>query len=252
MNRRFLMRSIIQRYLMFRQAIPGVRVSAWLGNVVSTDRLNLDRLATRQRVVASALQVLADGFDGVHYDLEPIQDGDGGFLDLLDRTAASIAPRGAVLSVSADQVEPLPGLIQPARMLTGRPQFWSTRYLQMVAARVDQVAIMSYDTALPLESLYGGFVARQTRLALAAVPDDVVLLMGVPAFHTDDLGHHESAETVAAAVRGVRLALSEHPRRIRFGVALFADYAATPADWRAYHRDWSISKDHQAIASRAE
>ncbi|MGH8884601.1 MAG: hypothetical protein ACRDYX_05405 [Egibacteraceae bacterium] len=228
-------RTFLQR---FRTAIPGVRVSAWLGNVVGADRLNLERLATRQRVASSALAVLGDGFDGVHYDLEPIRDGDAGFLDLLDRTAAAIAPRGAVLSVSADQVEPLPGMAEAARAFTGRPQFWSVRYLRMVAGHVNQIAIMSYDTALPVGSLYGGFVARQTRLALAAVGDDAELLMGVPAFHTDDLGHHESAETVAAAVRGVRLAVSGHPRRAPFGVALYVDFAATPEDWRAYHRDW--------------
>ncbi len=63
--------------------------------------------------------------------------------------------------------------------------------------------------------------------------------MGRPAFHTDDIGHHASAETVAAAVRGARLALSrEDARRERFGVALYVDFAATPGDWAAYHDGW--------------
>ncbi len=100
---------------------------------------------------------------------------------------------------------------------------------------------MSYDTAMPMESLYGGYVAQQTRLALEAppTPHRTDLLMGLPAFHTDDLGHHESAETVAAAARGARLGLSrEDARRERFGLALYVDFAATPGDWAAYRRDW--------------
>lgn len=35
-----------------------------------------------------------------------------------------------------------------------------------VARRLDQVAIASYDTGLPVESLYGGYVRRQTDVAL--------------------------------------------------------------------------------------
>ena len=64
---------------------------------------------------------------------------------------------------------------------------------------------MSYDTALPFRSLYGGYVRRETDVALRSVPAPAELLMGLPAFHTDNAGHRASAETVAAAIRGVRL-----------------------------------------------
>lgn len=42
---------------------------------------------------------------------------------------------------------------------------------------------------------------------------------------------------VTAAVRGVRLAIGS-AERPRFGVALYADFAATEADWDAYRTDW--------------
>ncbi|GAA1063760.1 hypothetical protein GCM10009574_013730 [Streptomyces asiaticus] len=44
-------------------------------------------------------------------------------------------------------------------------------------------------------------------------PPSTDLLMGLPAFHTDDIGHHVSAETVTAAVRGARLGLSRQSPR---------------------------------------
>jgi hypothetical protein len=53
------------------------------------------------------------------------------------------------------------------------------------------------------------------------------------------MSHHESAETVRAAVRGTRLGLSRTDRtRTRFGVALYVDFAARAEDWTAYQEGW--------------
>lgn len=63
--------------------------------------------------------------------------------------------------------------------------------------------------------------------------------MGLPFFHESDIGHHESAETVSAAVRGTRLGLSRTaPDRERFGVALYVDFAAE-GDRTAYRKGWA-------------
>lgn len=223
-----------------RKAIPGVRIQAWLGQVVGKGHLDLGSAATRARIVASVGPVMDAGFDGVHYDLEPIHDGDRGLLAVLDGARAAVHARHGVVSVAAHDLEPLPGWNIPSNLVSGHDDGWSTDYLRRVADRVDQVAIMSYDTALPLSSLYGGYVRRQTDKALRVVPPGTDLLMGLPAFHTDDLGHWASAETVGAAVRGVRLGLGGDPRQ-NFGVALYADYAASPGDWGAYRRGWGNS-----------
>jgi hypothetical protein len=189
-----------------RRELPGVRVQAWLGDVLSTEGqrgMDLGERATRERVVRSARQVLDAGFAGVHFDLEPLHSGDQAYLSLLDDVRAVTRDRRAPLSVAAHQIDPLPSFHSVAGFVTGHPKWWSQSYFGAVARRVDQIAVMSYDTAMPLASLYGGYVAQQTRLALEATPRGTNLLMGLPAFHTDDIGHHESAETVAAGVRGL-------------------------------------------------
>ncbi|CAM2897903.1 hypothetical protein ACH4LN_11150 [Streptomyces albus] len=224
--------------------LPGVRVQAWLGDRLvrqegRRDGLRLADPAARKRIVASARRVLAAGFDGVHLDLEPLPSDDGAYLRLLDRLRPAVHARDGVLSVAAHQIDPLPGLHHVGETTTGEGKWWSQRYFGRVARRVDQIALMSYDTWLPLQSLYGGYVAHQTRLALQVAPKDVDLLMGLPFFHTDDLGHHAGAETVAAAVRGVRLGLGrEDPGRRRFGVAAYVDFAATARDWADYRSGW--------------
>ncbi|MEV8095335.1 hypothetical protein [Kitasatospora sp. NPDC085879] len=219
--------------------LPGLRVQAWLGDVVAPEKdgLHLDRPEVRTRITVAVVQTLALGFEGVHFDLEPVRSGSEGFLALLDQIHPLTVSSGVPLSVAAPQIDPLPGLHRVGLAVADHGKWWSKEYFAEVARRVDQIAVMSYDTGMPLESLYGGYVARQTELALAATPDRVDLLMGLPAYWADDVGHRGSAETVEAAVRGARLALGRSGRQ-SFGLALYVDFTATPEHWNAYRRGW--------------
>ncbi|MET7680365.1 hypothetical protein [Streptomyces sp. NPDC005423] len=226
--------------------LPGVRVQAWLGDELASegpDGMRLERAATRTAVVDSARRVLAAGYEGVHFDLEPLHSGDRDYLALLDRLREVTRARHALLSVAAHQIDPLPAFHSFWGTVTGHPKWWSQAYFGQVARRVDQIAVMSYDTMQPLPSLYGGYVGQQTSLALEVTPESTDLLMGLPFFHEDRFGHRASAETVPAAVRGVRLGLSRTDAdRARFGVALYVDFAATESDWTAYRNGWTPTK----------
>ncbi|MFE2581359.1 hypothetical protein [Streptomyces sp. NPDC059378] len=222
--------------------LPGVRVQAWLGDKLATeepDGMHLERTATRAAVVRSTREVLAAGFDGVHFDLEPLHSGDGHYLALLDSLHKVTAAAGVPLSVASHQIDPLPGFHSFWGTVAGHPKWWSQEFFGQVARRVDQIAVMSYDTMQPLPSTYGGYVAQQTALALEVTPPSTDLLMGLPFFHENRFGHWAHAETVPAAVRGVRLGLSRTDAdRAAFGVALYVDFAATEDDWTAYRKGW--------------
>jgi hypothetical protein len=222
--------------------MPGVRVQAFLGDVLATespDGMRLEEAATRAAVVRSARQVLDVGYDGVHLDLEPLHSGDRNYLSLLDDVRAVTRAEGAQLSVAAHQIDPIPAFHSFWGTVAGHPKWWSQEFFGQVARRVDQIAVMSYDTMQPLESLYGGYVAQQTSLALEVTPPTTHLLMGLPFYHENRFGHWNHAETVAAAVRGVRLGLSRTDAdRTRFGVAAYIDFAATEEDWTAYREGW--------------
>ncbi|MER5217564.1 hypothetical protein ABT063_45375 [Streptomyces sp. NPDC002838] len=221
---------------------PGIRVQAWLGDVLATespDGMRLERPATRAAVVASTRQILAVGFDGVHFDLEPLHSGDRDYLTLLDSLRRVTRAQDAQLSIAAHQIDPVPAFHSFWGTFTGHPKWWSQEFFGQVARRVDQIAVMSYDTIQPLESTYGGYVAQQTSLALEVTPQSTDLLMGLPFFHENRFGHWSHAETVPAAVRGVRLGLSRTDAdRANFGVALYVDFAAKEKDWTAYREGW--------------
>jgi hypothetical protein len=222
----------------FHRALPRVRVSAWMSGVLGGGNISLESAATRSRIAASAAAVLRAGFTGIHYDLEPVPSGDQDYLRLLQATS-DLRPRPEPLSVSVPKLEPLPGLRLPWQVAHIGPVFWTPAYLTAVSRHVDQVDLMAYDTTMPFASWYGGYVERQTELALAAVPATTRLLIGIPCYHYSNLAHDASAETVAAAVRGVQVALTAKGARHRgFGVALFADYSSTPQDWDSYVSDW--------------
>ncbi|MFJ4643414.1 hypothetical protein ACIP6Q_07715 [Streptomyces bobili] len=222
--------------------MPQIRVQAWLGDVLASESphgMRLERAATREAVVRSTREILATGFDGVHFDLEPLHSGDQDYLTLLDALHRVTAAQDAPLSVAAHQIDPVPGFHSFWGTTTGHPKWWSQKFFGEVARRVDQIAVMSYDTIQPLEGTYGGYVAQQTSLALEVTPPSTDLLMGLPFYHENRFGHWNHAETVPAGVRGVRLGLSRTDAdRANFGVALYVDFAAEEADWTAYREGW--------------
>ncbi|MBF8185364.1 hypothetical protein ITP53_06355 [Nonomuraea sp. K274] len=216
-----------------RKHLPAIRISAWLGQSVDNG-LDLDDPKSRENVLAGVAAIMKAGYDGIHYNFEPIGDGDTEFLDLLDRTRQHTR----LLSTSTPQIEPYPLMRLAARVILTHDKYWSQSYFKQVVDRVDQVAIMTYDSFTPLESLYGGYVTRQAGLALDLVPDDKSLYIGAPAYHDHGIAWSDAAESVATAAEGARLALSDHGRRERFGLALYVDFAATEEDWREYMTRW--------------
>ena len=213
----------------FRRTFPHVQVCAWLTGTVGRGHLDLDEGATQQALVATSRSLLRAGFTGISYDLAPVASGDAGLLAVLDQTRA-LHP--AVLSVDTPKLEPLTGMGLPAALIMRHPVFWTSAYLSQVASRVSQVAVLGFDTGVPLSSWYSGYVKRETSVALHAVPASVGLVIAAPANGGSD-------ESVAATIHGARVALTATGRRqALFGVGLYTAGTATASDWSAYQADW--------------
>ena len=213
----------------FRRTFPHVQVCAWLTGTVGRGHLDLDDGATQQALVATSRSLLRAGFTGISYDLAPVASGDAGLLAVLDQTRA-LHP--AVLSVDTPKLEPLTGMGLSAALIMRHPVFWTSAYLSQVASRVSQVAVLGFDTGVPLSSWYSGYVERETSVALHAVPASVGLVIAAPANGGSD-------ESVAATIHGARVALTATGRRqALFGIGLYTAGTATASDWSAYQADW--------------
>jgi hypothetical protein len=214
----------------FRRTLPHVTVCAELTGTVGRGQLNLDDGATQQGLVATSRSLLRAGFTGISYDLSPVASGDTGLLTVLGQTRA-LHP--AVLSVNTPKLEPLSGMALPAALIMGHPVFWTSGYLSQVASRVSQVAVLGFDTGVPLSSWYSGYAEHETAAALRAVPAGTGLVIAAPA-------NGGSNESVAATIHGARVALTAagRGRAASFGVGLYTAGTATAADWSAYQADW--------------
>jgi hypothetical protein len=223
-----------------RRAAPDMKVLPWIGGVRTGYKrrrpgtVELGDLAQQQRMVAEVRGLVDEGFDGVHLDVEPVDDGNDEYLALL-RAMRTAVGRGRVLSVSA---------IRPAPVgLPRAPNFaWSPDYYARVASTVDQLVIMAYDTALPTPSLYQRYVrwaARSVAGALDASGLEARVLMGVPTYEPYTFMHRRGVETPANSLAGVVAGLRGLGAGGTFeGVAIYAEWTTDDAEWATYERQW--------------
>jgi hypothetical protein len=223
-----------------RRAAPDVRVLPWVGGLrVGYKRqrpgtVDLADIGQRQRIVAECRGLVDEGFDGVHVNVEPVDDGNDEFLALLRALRTAVGPR--ILSVSA--IRPAPVALPLA------PNFaWSLEYYRRVAAVADQVVIMAYDTALPTGPLYRRYVtwatAAVTRELGAARGGHARVLMGVPTYDDASFMHRLAVETPENALSGVVAGLRGLGAGGTFeGVALYAEWTTDERDWSVYDRAW--------------
>jgi hypothetical protein len=219
---------------------PRLRVQAWVGQLVAPDGpLQLEEPSVRARIEATASQLLGVGFDGIHYDLEPIISGNSSFVALLDATSALTRKDHRLLSVSAPPSDPTPVGFLIDRIDSGyRP--WTLDYYRTVAARVNQIAVLTYGHGFPTDWAYGSYVRAVTHQLLSAIPRGPTILIGLPTYDVVDWGVFHHAETLQAGLRGIREAVASLPRdeAARAGVAIYAEWTTDQAEWRTFREGW--------------
>jgi hypothetical protein len=231
-----------------RRLAPGVRSQAYLGQVRRLDGhgiLDLDKPAVRARILETDRIFLDLGFDGIHYDIEPVYPDDAAFLALLDETRTLTRSRGRLLSVAMEQLtlvdaaQPVYRALLPRGWAGGTihyPPRPTEAYLRAVADRADQVAIMTYDVSLPTRSLAGRHFAWHTEHTLRLIGDRVTVFIGVPTY-APLMGW---AEDLEGALRGVRRGLDalDHQPAKPYGIGIFAEWTTSSADWAHYRANW--------------
>lgn len=227
----------------FKEAAPDMRVLSWLGVPVDAEdgTYRLGSETVQARVAQFAKRTVEQfGFDGVHLNVELILDGNEDFLLLLETTREEIGP-DALLSVSVPP-DWNPGLPEvPAGPLTEEGFVWSQDYKKQVGALVDQVAAMAYNSGLESPTDYETWVAYQVEqfsAALADLPNDVELIIGVPAF--EENWHDSWVESLRAALHGVHDGLERagDNGEVVVGVGLYAFWDVDAVEWALYRAVW--------------
>lgn len=218
-----------------KKADPHARALAWIGGRHKgheRGHIDLSKPATRAAVAALARRLTGPefGFDGVHLNIEPTLERDEHLLALLEDVSKAL-PRGKVLSFAGTMV--LPYMASLPKL---RERFWSEGYLQEVAGRVDQIAFMTYDTAITSPAVFQWFLALQARTLLslsAGANPGIEIFLGVPSYREDSRFHNSEVENVRTAVDALSAALPEIEvgRENLSGLAVYASWTTSEADW---------------------
>ena len=221
--------------------LPELRAQAWIGQKEKRGGgpLDLAEPAVRSAIVETARGFLELGFDGIHYNIEPVTSGNKSLLALLDETRPVVAAAGAVLSLAADEIEPYPGARRLARRFFPDAHLWSSDYYEAIAERTDQIAVMMYDTAIPYAWAYSAAVAWVTRLTWHNIGTNNVLFIGVPTSEETTAGFDPAAENIESALTGIaRTMPSDRDSPRMFGLAIYADWTTDEAEWAVWRRHW--------------
>lgn len=222
-----------------REAAPGLKVLPWVGGLRVGYRrqrpgtIDLGDLGQRQSIVAECRGLMDEGFDGIHVNVEPVDDGNVEFLSLLRALRTAIGP-DRVLSLSA---------IRPGPMrLPFAPNFlWTREYYARIGEVADQIVIMAYDTALPTPALYRRYLSYVALTVTSRLLSNgrTRVLVGIPTYDETGLMHRREVETPENALVGLVAGLRGLGAGGTFeGVALYAEWTTDDTEWAVYERIW--------------
>jgi hypothetical protein len=216
------------------------KLLAWIGVPLVNDRvLGIDGWvdlsdpdARRSIAELAAWMVREVGFDGVHLNVETIKDGNPAYLQLLDEVRAALGP-GPILSVAASYW--IPGVASELPVVNGYR--WRGAYYRAVAARVDQMAVMTYDSGMVHPALYRLWLREQVKAITRAITDtDIELLIGLSVSHERSLTHHPYAENLQSGLAGLCASVARSARPVN-GAAIYAAWEMDEIDWQHW-ADW--------------
>ncbi len=209
---------------------------AWMGQVRSA--IELENPEVRAKIIEEAQRMLDAGFDGIHINIEPIRSHDEAFLLLVAELRKTLP--NAKLSVAMDEWEPY-WLGRAIEWISQVPHNsdWNTKHVQIVAAFVDQMVVMTYDTRFSDPLLYQWWVEEQSIRLSNILPKEVELFVGIPSY---DEGASidptvENIETGLIGVEKARRNLRSRQPSIT-GVAVYSY-------WEMQDYEWDILKSYQ-------
>ncbi len=224
----------IERFL---DGTPRQRVFPWIGGRMGKHIVPSDA-AKSARFVASvgALMRRHPRLAGVHLNVEPWKSDDAGMLKLLDELKAAIGPN-KILSISG---YPPQSEWYPLRLA------WSQNYYRQVAARVDQIAVMLYDSSLHDAKMYQWLSARWARTVLSWTRDSQSeILIGVPTYGAagpklGPLYHDPRVENLPDALAGLHRALSEFGKLPDnyAGAAIYCEWETDADEWKVWREQF--------------
>ncbi len=230
----------------FKQAAPQIEVQGWVGipvkvppgTPVASGFVDLSDPVIQRTIIDFGRFVTQDlGFDGVHLDPEPVLSGNTDLLTILDKVRSAIGPQ-ARLSIAAREITPL---LPEADLVFNRWFTWRGDYYREVARRVDQIAVMAYDSHAPTAWWYEQWLRHQVVDVSGSLKDTTAqIYMGISTSKEKSSSHDPVIENMSSGLNGVLSGLNDADTQSGkiIGVAIYPYWETTADEWRTYKELW--------------
>ncbi len=214
-----------------------IEYQAWIGQIRS--KIDLSNESVRHNIEKQVL-ILSGlvGFDGIHFDIEPVWDGDLDFIETLKGSREAL-PKGKKISVALAEYVPESFVWLTQHLHTFENVNTDINYLN-VAQYADQIVVMVYDTSIQHEWLYRWLVKEQT-IWLSGLLKDKELFIGLPAYDgTNVKTFNPDVENVKNGLKGVVAGLNNirsHEENFA-GIAIYPYWEMDRDEWQALEDYW--------------
>jgi hypothetical protein len=225
---------------------PEIEVQAWLGVPTlvppgtpgGSGYIDLADEAVQNKIAEFSRLVVQDfRFDGIHLDAEPVVTGDPALLRVLEKIRAAIGVQSR-LSIAGREITPF---LPEADLIVNRWFTWRGDYYREVARRVDQVAVMAYDSHAPFGFWYEQWVRHQViNLTNSLRGTTAEILIGIPTSEEYSSSHDPAVENMQTGLTGLLAGLNDldaQPERIS-GVAIYPYWDTSEDEWQTYSKLW--------------
>ncbi len=219
-----------------------VKYLAWMGQI--RGKLPLQELQVRREVVRTARVFVEElGMDGIHYDIEPIVDGDTDFLYVLEDTkkalgAGNLSRDKKILSVALPEMIP-DYVFAVVRRVLDLKSYLSSEYYLKVAERSDQIAVMTYENSIHSGWIYQYFLKHEVIWLTQLLQDyKGILLIGLPTYDTKTPSFDPKAENIYFGLKGMIEGLNSWRSHVDpfEGVALYGSWTTDAEEWKTMER----------------
>ncbi len=230
-----------------RQAYPTVEIYGWIEiwtNLDVDDGYRLDDEDLQDNVADFSLRMVEEmGFDGVFLDVKPLFTGSEDLLRLIRGVRASVGlDTPIVVAVPAD-LTPDDEDVAPIDAIAP-DTVWDDNFKQRVLLSANEIVITVYQSYRDNPLDYINWVAYQVETYVNLISDlttDTRILVSVPNYQTESAAHNPRIETIAAALDGVNLGLSQfepEDQSLLTGIAIFTDRDLSDTQWDVYRQKW--------------
>ena len=213
-----------------------IKFQAWLGQIRS--KLDLSDAWVRHNVAREAM-ILGQmaGFDGIHFDIEPVWDGDKDFIQLLKETR-ELLPEDKKISVALSEFIPRTFIWMTEKVHKFENYNSQVNY-KNVAKYADQIVLMAYDTGIKKGWMYRWLVREQT-IWVTNLLDGKELFIGIPAYESENPDFDPSVENVENGLLGIIEGLNNlrSEEKNFTGVAIYPYWEIGEEEWAVYRKLW--------------